>query len=401
MKLYKAVVEDNKDPLESSRVRVRVFGVHTEKNEHSGVPFNFISSTDLPWSEVVGGTSFGLVGGIGISNILQQGTWVWVFFENDNPNKPVVIGTVCGQNKTRTAYTGGEGFNDVDEVYPFSARADETDINRLSTGKNLNNSYRDTPTSVYNTSDTIHKQINDNVDVVSVTDTTSGADVSQTEPNSTSDLTTYPNSSVLETPSGHVIEYDDTPSNERIRLFHTSGSYIEMKPDGTIIQKSVDNGTNSASQYIHMNDVNEHIAKSVKRYIEQNVDEIIDGAVKRKIGATLDEHIVGDVNLTVDGNLTWNVTGSISIVGSDTIGVTSSKAMTLGSSTTLGLTSTKAMTLGSSTTLGLTSTTDMTLTSSKTLGLTSTTAMTLGSSTTLGLTSTNDTTLTAAIINLN
>lgn len=49
----------------------------------------------------------------------------------------------------------------------------------------------------------------------------------------------YPHNKTITTESGHVLELDDTPKAERIHVYHKSGSYIEIFPDGTIITKSV------------------------------------------------------------------------------------------------------------------------------------------------------------------
>lgn len=49
----------------------------------------------------------------------------------------------------------------------------------------------------------------------------------------------YPYNSTTTTRSGHLLEFDDTPGSERIQIFHKSGSYIEILPDGTIVTKSV------------------------------------------------------------------------------------------------------------------------------------------------------------------
>jgi hypothetical protein len=49
----------------------------------------------------------------------------------------------------------------------------------------------------------------------------------------------YPYNMTVTTDSGHVLELDDTPKAERIHVYHKSGSYIEIFPDGTIITKSV------------------------------------------------------------------------------------------------------------------------------------------------------------------
>jgi len=42
----------------------------------------------------------------------------------------------------------------------------------------------------------------------------------------------YPFNRVMETESGHIFEFDDTPGAERIRLNHRSGTYTELQSDG-------------------------------------------------------------------------------------------------------------------------------------------------------------------------
>jgi Gp5 N-terminal OB domain len=49
----------------------------------------------------------------------------------------------------------------------------------------------------------------------------------------------YPYNHVTQTQSGHFVEFDDTPSNERIRIFHKSGTYTEINKDGRMVVKSV------------------------------------------------------------------------------------------------------------------------------------------------------------------
>lgn len=53
----------------------------------------------------------------------------------------------------------------------------------------------------------------------------------------------YPYNQTNTTKSGHVIEIDDTPKAERIHTYHKSGSYTEMNPDGSVVNKAVSSST--------------------------------------------------------------------------------------------------------------------------------------------------------------
>ena len=49
----------------------------------------------------------------------------------------------------------------------------------------------------------------------------------------------YPYNKTVTTESGHVLELDDTPKAERIHVYHKSGAYVEIFPDGSIVTKSM------------------------------------------------------------------------------------------------------------------------------------------------------------------
>lgn len=186
MKLYRGLVEDNNSPLKDGRVKVRIYGLHGG----TGSEFESTSTDSLPWAEVMGGTSFGLISGVGLTNVLRQGTLVWCFLDNDDPNKPIIIGTISGTN-SGTQESGN--FSDPSGTYPITSRKnfagdDQTEVSRL-----------DRP------------------------DTHPVADEG------------YPNTTVLETHSGHVVVLSDS----EIKVVHNSGSSIIIDSGGTINLKSV------------------------------------------------------------------------------------------------------------------------------------------------------------------
>ena len=169
MKLYRAIVENNLDPEMLAKVQVRITGIHSDSQERD---FEGSSTADLPWAEVIGGTDFGLINGVGTSSVLQVGTLVWLLLEDDDPNRPIIIGVIKG-------ITNGE--SDINK----NARAITDGV---ISKKNSTLDYLETaqPTSV------------------------------------------YPENHVIESASGHMIELDDTPGAERVQIIDKNGNYSEM-----------------------------------------------------------------------------------------------------------------------------------------------------------------------------
>jgi hypothetical protein len=87
------------------------------------------------------------------------------------------------------------------------------------------------------------------------------------------------------TASGHSLELDDTPGNERIILKHNTGNGVEIRPDGTMVIAA-------GKQVI-----------SVTR--DQNI--IIEGNATIIYGGNVDMQVAGDYNLSVSGNYNLSV----------------------------------------------------------------------------------------------
>lgn len=178
-KPLRGIVEDNQDPEKIGRVRVRIYGVHSFETDGD----ESVQTEHLPWAEIIGPTTFGLNGNVGGSSVLLVGTWVWCFLEQEDPNRPIVMG-VC---------TGGGDLSK-------SAKGDTSDP--IIAGKN------------------------------------SGINAEAGEPEQ--QPSTYGKVTTLQTESGNMIELDDTPGNERVQLIDSAGNYIELK-GGLFIEKATTN----------------------------------------------------------------------------------------------------------------------------------------------------------------
>lgn len=95
----------------------------------------------------------------------------------------------------------------------------------------------------------------------------------------------YPYNNITQTESGHTFEMDDTPSRERVRLQHRSGTFIEMHPNGDEVHKVYGNG----------------FEITIK-----NKNVLIEGVCNIEVKGDCNMHVGGDLNQVVDGN--YNLT---------------------------------------------------------------------------------------------
>jgi len=104
------VVEDRNDPKALGRVRVRVFGHHTEDKTK-------IPTRDLPWAFCIQPANSASSGGIGSSPTGPiEGTWVVGFWRDpDYMQEPMIWGTLPGTKTASQAPQGQSPFDYSDE----------------------------------------------------------------------------------------------------------------------------------------------------------------------------------------------------------------------------------------------------------------------------------------------
>lgn len=84
--IYRGVVEDNNDPNQTMRCRIRIFGLHTskfEKVDGEGIP-----TDELIWAEPAIPITGGGASGFGTFGVPLQGTQVFLFFEGGSFLQP-------------------------------------------------------------------------------------------------------------------------------------------------------------------------------------------------------------------------------------------------------------------------------------------------------------------------
>lgn len=271
------VVEDRNDPFNLGRVKVRFYGVHSDKLDD-------VSTDQLPWATVIQSPTSPATSGVGGPIVgLVEGAWVIGFFIDEGfYQKPMVLGAIPGIPSELPQE--GTAFNDPNLNYPRDVdglhKIGDPDSSYLSRGKKAEehvtlkkkraSRVTDVPTAKA-PSITLQDD-KPNVDYENVKwnephprgiDGTSPEDEYESK---------YPYNFVFESEKGSVLELDDTLDGERIHSYHKSGTFEEVQPDGTKVTKVV--------------------GKNYEIYLNgKNVQ------------------VTGDVNLTVNGNVKLSVTG--------------------------------------------------------------------------------------------
>jgi hypothetical protein len=126
----------------------------------------------------------------------------------------------------------------------------------------------------------------------------------------------YPNNLVYETSAGHVKEYDNTDSAERIRELHKSGTFYQVNPDGDFVEHIV----KDRYTVIAGNDAI-HVTGNVNIFVDTNANITVGGNVLVTASdgtVTIDTPssiITGDVQ--IDGNV--SIAGNVTTDGSHTV----------------------------------------------------------------------------------
>lgn len=278
---FTGVVEDRSDPEEMNRCRVRCFGFHTEDK-------GILPTTDLPWATVMMPTTASGTSGVGDSpHGLMEGSWVVGFFR-DGPSAqdPIIMGSIASKSSERDISLGFTSTS-----FPRGEYIDQSDVNKSARKSTYKSGSSFQTREQGSTVDPIKTAVPPKVTTVAPDQADSYyeeqtwnqlAPLNGHEPS-------YPYNKVNETESGHVLEIDDTPGNERINQTHRSGTYEEIYNDGTRQVKIVGD-----DYEVILNDKNIHI--------KGNMNMTVDGDVRQLV--------YGNYHLEVEKDYTINVKGS-------------------------------------------------------------------------------------------
>lgn len=299
------IVENRKDPLKLGRCKVRCVGWHSE-NKMS------LPTENLPWATPI----------MPLNNAHtyapKEGDMVMGFFaDGENAQEPIMMGVFPAI--PLTASNPQQSFSDPRTTIELknapktpntkTYKTDGTGI--VITESPQANSYPkflDEPTTsriARNDTDTITKTfIQERKDNRVKNVPTANSNSTWDEPE-TQYGTVYPYNNVKETESGHILEFDDTPSKERIHLAHRNGSFQEWYPNGDKVEKiTKDNYTivmKDDSVYI-MGNCNVTVQGDAQVYVKQDALLKIDGNVQVAVGGNYTETVSGTYTVNSGGN---------------------------------------------------------------------------------------------------
>lgn len=296
------IVEDRLDPSGENRLRVRCFGIHTPDK-------TLLPTEDLPWS-----TPMMSLNSSDDPVDVVEGDLVFGFFLDAlEMQELVVIGVL--QSKNGGALSLLSGFTDPRTDLNSFPRKPKTftdggfedgvaSNNSLGDSKHQLNDYAKGGSTVASLAKSAQR----------VTSIKLPGGTTMSEPTSPY-APKYPFNKAKETESGHVFEMDDTPGQERVHIFHRSGSYIEIHPDGKVVKKSLkDSYEITLGDTIRYSKGKEKVSSAGYEQLssaEYNLEiskgdlniDVKSGSVNMIVNGDVNHKCTGNYNVTAAGNI--------------------------------------------------------------------------------------------------
>jgi hypothetical protein len=245
--------------------------------------------------------------------------------------KPTVANQPTNEGLRNTDPT--KGYKDPNNVYPKKEylEAGNGDVNALAVGKNPGE------TKALPQDQTIHGQHDAQRTTSKPVAGRTGESVSQPK---SAFAAEYPYNHTYQSESGHTMEFDDTPNAERVSLNHKSGTFQEMRPDGSQVNKIIGDGYT----VIDRNGVitiegkaNVHVGGSCNIYVANNCNLTVGGNTNIDTHGNVDWKVGGNMNLAVKGTFATRVDGDYSMDVNGNIDSATSGSWRLGSATSVDI----------------------------------------------------------------
>ena len=199
-----------------------------------------------------------------------------------------------------------QGFHDPNKVYPRVTHIGEPDTNRLARNSKIK--------------DTI-VQSKDDDRILDVPVARKASPTKWNQPKSPYN-TKYPYNHVYESESGHVVEYDDTPNNERMHWYHREGTFMEIDRNGTMVRKIVGDGYEIYERdgYIYIGGkANITVEGNCNVYVKNNVNLQVDGNLTADVHKTVTFNVAKDFHVTAGGTINLKAKKNVNIESGATI----------------------------------------------------------------------------------
>lgn len=320
------VVEDRLDPLKTGRCRVRIVGAHTDDKK-------LIPTNELPWAHpMLPITDSSML-------MIKEGDYVVGFYlDGPNAQHPVIMGILPGIPDQ--LLPTNVGFSDPRESSELSSAPRPPDSLKVSglpgepvtiTEKPAASRYP----SALNEPTISRLARNDSTDtIISAKKSLALKSIpvagggTFSEPDSAYGAT-YPYNRVIESESGHVIEIDDTPSRERIHIYHRSGTFIEINPDGTYISR-----VNSDKYDVILSDNNIFVNGDCNLTVNKNINMKSGSDLNIEVEKSVNIKAGKGVNIQSGTSLSMQSQGSAILQSQDSLTLFSSGAAILQGSST-------------------------------------------------------------------
>lgn len=305
--MFYGVVEDRMDPLNVGRVRVRCYGWHSSDK-------TLLPTESLPWAQILMPPTSAGTSGIGSSptGLVEGSVVVGYFLDGKLAKQPIIMGSLVGIPSSGSG-RGETGFSDPDAKYPVNVEKPDTPLlafdewmNDLISQVKRDTRVKDVPTAKA----PALKEVSQSAEIPSE---------SWNEPEQRGGDSVYPFNHVTQTESGHAIEIDDTIGSERLHVYHRTGTFVEVQPDGKRITKIV-------------GDDYEIVAMDKNVFIKGECNVTIAGDCRMLIQGNKIEEIIGDHRVTVHGSRLTKINGSefIEISGERSVAITGKETRLVG-----------------------------------------------------------------------
>lgn len=193
-----------------------------------------------------------------------------------------------------------QGFHDPNNIYPRVTRIGEPDTNRLARGEKIK--------------DTVVGAKDDDriTDIPVARNARPGTWNQPLSPYNAK----YPYNHVTETESGHVIEYDDTPDNERMHWYHREGTFMEIDRNGTMVRKIVGDGYEIYERdgYIYIGGrANITVEGNCNIYVKNNVNLQVDGNLNADVHRNMSFNVAKNIDMTAGDSINLKATNFINV----------------------------------------------------------------------------------------